>query len=130
MENQKIKNPVAWFEIYVEDLMRAKKFYQEVLQVEIKALPAPEGMDIEMEAFPMEMGGEGAAGALVKMVGHNPSSGGTIVYFESLDCAIEEARIEGAGGKVIKPKQGIEEFGFMTIATDSEGNTFGLHSMK
>ena len=28
----KAKNPVSWFEIYVNDMDRAKKFYEEVLQ--------------------------------------------------------------------------------------------------
>jgi predicted enzyme related to lactoylglutathione lyase len=33
-------NPAGWFEIYVQDMPRAKKFYEAVLQVELKLLNA------------------------------------------------------------------------------------------
>jgi len=29
-------NPVVWFEIYVQDMARAKKFYEAVLQVKLE----------------------------------------------------------------------------------------------
>ncbi len=58
------KNPVVWFEIYVNDLKRAKKFYEQVFDLKLNELPTPDGFDnIEMIAFPMEMEGDGAAGA-------------------------------------------------------------------
>jgi len=127
----KTKNPVVWFEIYVEDMERAKDFYENVLQTELTELSVPDtGNDAEMRmlAFPMHMNGEGAAGALVKMAGFKAGGNSTIVYFGSDDCQIEENRIEAAGGKVIQGKQSIDEFGFMVLATDTEGNTFGVHS--
>jgi uncharacterized protein len=31
----KSKNPFTWVEIYVDDIIRAKKFYENVLQVEM-----------------------------------------------------------------------------------------------
>jgi hypothetical protein len=34
-------NPVAWFEIYVQDPDRAKRFYESVFQVTLKKLNAP-----------------------------------------------------------------------------------------
>jgi uncharacterized protein len=129
MENKKT-NPVGWFEIYVDDMARAVKFYNEILQVEITKMPTPEGMDLEMMSFPMEMTREGAAGALVRMDGYGPSGSGTIVYFIADDCGAVESRIVAAGGTVIKSKESIGEYGFMTIASDTEGNTIGFHSMK
>ena len=30
-------NPVGWFEIYVDDMARAKKFYKSVLEAEFEA---------------------------------------------------------------------------------------------
>ena len=53
-------NPAVWFEIYVQNLDRAKKFYESVLQGKLERLNSP-GMD--MLAFPMEMNGPGAGGA-------------------------------------------------------------------
>lgn len=124
-------NPVVWFEIYVNDLQRAKTFYETVLKTELSELPMPEGQeDMNMLFFPMEMEAEGAAGALVKMEDIKAGGGGTMVYFGSEDCAIEEKRIEKAGGKIVNPKQSIGEYGFMVLATDTEGNMIGIHSQK
>ena len=125
------QNPIVWFEIYVDDLKRAQKFYETILLVNLEALPSPNTVeDIQMVAFPMEMGGEGAAGALVKMDGVKSGGNSTLVYFRSEDCANEEQRIEDAGGKIFKPKQSLGEYGFMVLAFDTEGNKFGIHSLK
>jgi|SRR5690606_37966174 len=118
-------NPVRWFEIYVNDMARAKRFYEEVLQVTLQDMSMP---SIEMHAFPMEMDGPGAAGALCRMEGFSGGGSSTLVYFSCADCAVEAARVEAAGGKLHKPKQSIGEYGFMAIAFDTEGNMFGLHS--
>ncbi len=121
------KNPVNWFEIYVDDMERAKKFYEEVLGVKLDKLPGP---DIEMWSFPMEENGAGAAGSLVHMDGFKAGGNSTLVYFSCEDCGVEEGRVESAGGKVFKPKFSIGDYGFIALATDTEGNMFGLHSMK
>ena len=65
-------NPVGWFEIYVQDMPRAKVFYEAVFQGALEELKNPDPnsfTDMEMWAFPMSMEGAGAAGALVKMAG-------------------------------------------------------------
>jgi hypothetical protein len=71
-----------------------------------------------------------ASGALVKMEGFKPGGNGTIVYFDSENCSIEEERISASGGKIFQSKTQIGEYGFMCLCIDTEGNTFGLHSMK
>ena len=124
-------NPVSWFEIYVEDMDRAKTFYETVFGVTLEQLPMPDGKeDMSMFSFPMDMQAGGASGALVKMAGFSPASAGTIVYFNSTDCTTEEARVEAAGGEVLQAKHSIGEFGFMTLFKDCEGNVIGLHSMQ
>ena len=40
-ENVMANNPVVWFEIYVEDIERAKKFYEDVLQTKLEKLNNP-----------------------------------------------------------------------------------------
>ena len=35
-----------------------------------------------------------------------------------------------AGGKVEREKMSIGEYGFIVLALDTEGNMFGLHSLK
>ena len=123
-------NPVGWFEIYVQDMARAQKFYESVLLLHLEKLPAPDGSDIEMMAFPMEMDRPGASGALARMPGFPSGGNSTIVYFSCEDCAEEASRIVGAGGRVHQEKTAIGEYGYIALAYDSEGNMFGLHSMS
>jgi predicted enzyme related to lactoylglutathione lyase len=120
-------NPVRWFEIYVEDMKRAKKFYEKVFAVKLAKLKSP-GM--EMWSFPMEMKGTGCAGALVHMDCVKSGVNSTLVYFASEDCAIEEARALKAGGKLHRSKMSIGEYGFISLVHDTEGNLIGLHSLK
>ncbi|MGB2682937.1 MAG: VOC family protein [Candidatus Competibacter sp.] len=96
-------NPVGWFEIYVQDLPRAKAFYENVFEVQLQKLDAPDP-DIEMWAFPMQEQGTGASGALVKMGGRPSGGNSTLVYFSCSDCAVEARRAQFAGGHVVKEK--------------------------
>lgn len=125
-------NAIGWFDIYVNDMDRAVEFYQTVLDVKLAPMGDPTG-ESTMMSFPMNddsMGQYGALGALVKQEGSKPGPGGTMIYFNSADCSIEEARIKKAGGKVIKSKFSIGEFGFVALAQDTEGNMFGFNSTK
>jgi predicted enzyme related to lactoylglutathione lyase len=122
------RNPVGWFEIYVQDMDRAKKFYETVLGVELMKLESPDP-EIEMQAFPMNMEAGGASGALAKMEGCPSGGMGTLVYFSCEDCANEASRVDAAGGKVFKPKMSIGQYGFIALVNDTEGNMIGLHSM-
>ena len=74
--------PVGWFEIYVQDMGRAKAFYEAVFSVQFEKLEGPDS-SFEMWSFPGLMDeGDGAPGALVKMQSGGPTSGnGVIVYF-------------------------------------------------
>ena len=121
-----MSNVVNWFEIYVEDMERAKKFYEYVFNKELMQLPTPD--ESEMNAFPMEPDGQNAAGALVKHPEGKPGMGGTMVYFQCDDVTNEVGRIKESGGTIMQDKMGIGEFGFIAIFEDTEGNAVGLHS--
>jgi len=125
-------NPIGWFEIYVSDMQRAKTFYETIFMYELVASPKIEGMedDYEMVFFPFVEGAPNSSGALVKMNDFKPGVGGTMIYFSSEDCAVEMNRVENAGGNVVQPKFSIGEFGFICLCMDTEGNMFGIHSMK
>ena len=125
-----LKNAVSWFEIYVDDLERAKKFYEKVLDIQLDEMLDPTESGTQMASFPMHMDKPYASGALVKMEGFKPGSNSTIVYFDSEDCSIEEKRVSESGGKIFQGKTEIGEYGFMSLCLDTEGNTFGIHSMK
>lgn len=124
-------NPVVWFEIYVADMARAKAFYETMLGIQLKPLPMPDGMEMQMEmmAFPGSSESGGATGALVRMEGVSQGMAGTLVYFTCNDCAVEAARAAKAGGRIERPKFSIGPYGHIALCTDSEGNMFGLHSM-
>lgn len=122
-------NAVGWFDIYVDDLNRAVEFYQTVLGTKLEAMGDPTG-ESQMMSFPADMSVYGAGGALTKSPHASPGVGGTIVYFMVEDCAVPQARVAEAGGVVIRPKFSIGEFGFIALFQDSEGNMFGVNSMK
>ncbi len=122
-----MNNPVGWFEIYVEDMSRAKAFYEAVFGVKLSKLESP---GIEMWAFPMSAEGSGASGALVKMPGFSSGANSVLVYFSCKDCAVEAAKASKAGGQIQKEKMSIGQYGFIALGIDPEGNMFGLHSMQ
>ena len=122
------ENAVRWFEIYVQDMARARRFYETVLGVKLEQL-GPVEQDLEMWAFHMSPDRPGAGGALVRTPGMPSTPGGTLVYFGCDDCSVEAGRVEKAGGRIQREKMAIGEYGHIALAIDTEGNLFGLHSM-
>jgi hypothetical protein len=121
------RNPVGWFEIYVQDPPRARKFYETVLGTKLERLDSG---DLEMFGFPMSPGAPGCAGAILSVPGVPSGGTGTLVYFSCEDCGVEAGRVAGAGGKLHREKMSIGQYGFIALAYDTEGNLFGLHSTK
>ena len=122
-----MNSPVVWFEIYVNDMHRAREFYQAVFDIELEKLADTQ---FEMWAFPMHQDTYGASGALIKVPEYPSGANSTIVYFSCDDCAVETERAEKAGGIVEKPKMSIGQYGFVSLVVDTEGNMIGLHSMQ
>lgn len=125
------KNVVGWFEIPVIEMDRAMKFYQEVLGIKIyRHTLGP----LDMAWFQENEAGEGSPGSLVCYPEfYKPSVDGTLIYFTSPsgDCGNELARVEKAGGKLIRDKRLIsEDVGYMGLLIDSEGNRIAIHSRK
>ena len=125
-------NMIAWFEIYVDDMNRAKNFYESVFKVKLEKLNNPSTLEqkMEMYTFPGDMNSYGANGALVKMPGFLSGQNSVLIYFSCEDCATEEALVLKSGGKIEKSKFSIGEHGFIALAYDTEDNMIGLHSMK
>lgn len=121
------RNAVGWFEIYVKDMDRARKFYEAVFDISLEELQAP-FPGIDMWCFPMHDDGAGASGALVKKEGLSSDGMGVLIYFSSQDCAVEAARVVENGGRLIQEKMEIGIYGSIVIAIDTEGNMFGIHS--
>ena len=122
-------NAIGWFDIYVNDMDRALEFYETVFKQKLEKIVDPTG-ETKMMSFSADMTAYGAAGALVKSEHSKPGIGGTLIYFSVNDCLDQEALVIKAKGKVIRPKFSIGEFGWITLCEDTEGNMFGLNSMK
>lgn len=124
---KKMKNAVAWFEIPAEKLNRAKKFYESILGVEMIDMDL--GTELKMAMFPVEEGGIG--GALCEhQEYYKPSLDGTLVYISANpDLQTVLGKVEKNGGKILQPKTKItDEYGYMAMFRDSEGNRIALHS--
>lgn len=124
-----MKNVINWFEIYTSDFRRAKQFYTEVFKYELTDIPMSNDRHSQMQyaTFP---GNENAGGALVKLDEVKPGGGGTLIYFASEEINTELNRVEAAGGKILRSKLSVGDFGFIALIEDTEGNLIGLHSIK
>jgi hypothetical protein len=121
------KNALNWFEIYVADFDRARRFYETVLGEPLQPMDGAGG---KMALFSCDLD-NGVGGALTKMDGYAPGGGGTLVYLNvegKLDAVL--ARTASAGGKVLSGRTAIPPHGFIGIIQDTEGNRVGLHSMS
>nr|WP_299537379.1 VOC family protein [Ulvibacterium sp.] len=120
-------NMVGWFEIPVTDMERARKFYETVFDIKISV----HDLDgLIMGWFPDAPNKSGASGSLVQHEMYNTSpTHGPLLYFSSKDVNIELARVEEAGGMILKKKTEIGEgHGFMALIQDTENNRMALHS--
>lgn len=127
------KHSISWFEIPAQDLSRAQKFYETILEIEMVPLEFP---GFQMRIFPTtEQTQDSISGALVKTAEgfyFNSETQGVLIYLNgNPDVQIVLGKVEAAGGKVVVPKTQIsEEHGYMGIIVDTEGNRVGFHSLK
>lgn len=121
-------NIINWFEIPVVDMDRAIKFYSEVFSY--SSMQQMDFGGFKMAFFPAEQGSLG--GALCKGDGYKPTQDGVVIYFSvQPDLNVALSKVEAAGGKVIVPKRIItEEYGYMGLFIDSEGNRVAMHSQN
>ena len=120
------QNPVGWFELPVNDMQKAKRFYESTFGYSLQNPIELNGF--LMSFFPMARQGTGAAGSLIQGPGYAPSHRGTLIYFSVEDIPPIEKKIAQNGGKVHKPKFSIGQYGFISICEDSEGNRIALHA--
>lgn len=125
-----LNNVVGWFEIPVTDMDRAKKFYEELLRVEMSRHKVASE---DMSFFPMVDNGLGTPGALVKTKDMKPSKDGVMIYITSPsgDLKNELDRVKTAGGEVVKEKTPISGGnGYAGRFVDTEGNLISIHSRR
>lgn len=123
-------NAISWFEIPATDLNRAQKFYETIFDVQLIPLDME---NIKMRMFPLDDMQNGVGGALVESGGFHKPSGtdGVLIYLNgNPDVQNVLDKVVAAGGSIFLPKTPIsDEFGFMAIIIDTEGNRIGLHNV-
>ena len=122
-----MKNPLAWVEIPVADMARAKTFYEVLLGVSMTDMQVP---GYEAAGFPMHPGQQGITGALFKGDGYHPGDTGPVIYFDCADIDAAVTRATAAGAKVMLPKKDIGDPGFISWLWDTEGNRIALIESK
>lgn len=122
-----MKNAVAWFEIPATNLKRSKMFYQNIFEIDMIDMDL--GDEFKMAMFPVDDGGVGGAVCEHEAFYH-PSEKGSLVYFSAdPDLQLVLDRVERSGGTILQPKKKIsDDYGYMAIFRDSEGNRVALHS--
>jgi predicted enzyme related to lactoylglutathione lyase len=122
-------NTLNWFEISVNDIARAKKFYETIFSITMEEMDM---MGMKMAMFPYEPMGGKLSGALAQSDMHKPSADGVKIYLNgNPDLDVVLSKVEAAGGKITMPKGKIsDEIGYMGFFVDTEGNAVALHSQN
>lgn len=115
---------INWFEIPCDDLERATRFYETVLDAKMHRDTRSQPMSV----FATDPTGTG--GMLVKRSYRRPGRNGALVYLNCdgiLDAVL--SRVAKAGGLILMPKTEVPGgHGHFACMRDSEGNHIGLHS--
>lgn len=96
-------NIAIHFEIPVQDLERAIRFYEGVFETVLERVQIDGN---EMALFPLEGGTAGCSGALAKGESYVPSLDGTRIYLRVPDIEGAMARALASGGPVSIPSPG------------------------
>ncbi len=120
-------NAINWFELFVSDFERARRFYGQALATTLETVDSMGG---RMAMFPCDPE-SGVGGCLSDSMEQQPGAGGTRVYLNvegQLDAVLE--RVPAAGGEIVQSRMSIAPHGFIAVIKDTEGNVVGLHSMS
>jgi predicted enzyme related to lactoylglutathione lyase len=120
---------VRAFDIPVDDMERAKKFYQSIFGWKIIPVPGSGGDFHAAITAPVDENGEltipGAInGGFYKRGTHDLEGTFLEIEVDSIDECLE--RIISEGGEIVRPKNPILDTAFFSVVRDSEGNVMGL----
>jgi predicted enzyme related to lactoylglutathione lyase len=111
---------IVHFDVPVDEIERARKFYTELFEWKIEKAPGP------IEYYFIETAdkdGKGVAGGMGKR-GAPDQRITNYIGVDSVDEYME--KVKSLGGKIQGEKMTVPGFGYLAICSDTEGNTFGL----
>lgn len=112
---------VVHFEIPVEQIERAKKFYSDLFSWKFDKYEGP--MEYWMISTKNEKGDTGITGGMMKK--QSPQQSVTnYIDVPSVDQYVE--KIKKLGGKVVLPKMAVPGAGYLAVCLDTENNSFGI----
>ena len=116
---------IVHFEIPVDDMDRAKKFYS-IFGWQMDDIPGMDyvgirTVDVDEKQQPVEKGA--INGGMMKRT-DAVKAPIVAINIDSIDNYVE--KIVEAGGKIVTPKIKIGEIGYYSYITDTEGNVIGL----
>ena len=122
-------NRVYTFDLPVDHMERAKKFYEEVFGWEIAPIPGSGGNYHSAITVPSDENGEpkipgGINGGFYQRGTHGLTGTFIEINVPSIDKYLK--KVEEAGGKTVLPRGSISNLGFFAVVKDTEGNIIGL----
>jgi len=112
---------IVHFEIPVEDVQRARKFYEDLFGWKIERMPGP--VDYWGIKTATAKGEPGVGGGMMKRQNpqHTPTN-----YIDVPSIDEYTAKVESLGGKVCMPKTAVPKMGYFAVCLDPENNVLGL----
>jgi predicted enzyme related to lactoylglutathione lyase len=125
----KLDHTVVHFEIPANDVKKLQKFYENVLGWKITKAAMPDVEYYNIATVPTDEKGmlqrPGVNGGLYpRAAGMQGAPQVNYINVEDIDKYSD--RVIKEGGKILVPKNQIPTVGWFAIATDPEGNAFGL----
>lgn len=129
-----MSNRVVHFEIYAQDLERAKKFYADIFGWEFTDWSGVTGTPYwGILTAPQGSTEPGINGGLMSRPGPLPVEGQAVIAYactvqvENIDETI--SKIEKAGGTLALAKMNLGGMAWQAYYKDTEGNIFGIHQV-
>ena len=119
-------NTIVHFEIPANDIEKLKEFYSNLFKWKIEKSPGPieywliETVPVDEKMQPLRPGVNGGM-CKKERPEFKPVN---YISVESIDKCIE--KVKNLGGKIIQPKQEVQNVGWIAVALDPEGNQFAM----
>jgi len=111
---------IVWFDIPVDNVAKAKKFYSALFGWKIKKFPGV------TDYWHIDTGGgnDTPDGGLLKR--RMPEHQGITSYVNVESVDKSAAKVQKLGGMICVPKTAVPEMGYFVVCQDTENNTFAL----